>query len=298
MANKIPIVIADFETQLSAAIAAGATSFVLASNTDDDGVTLPAGKYCFTVNNGSANKQYLIGQVNGVNVTAVVSVDRQGTETSGSQFAARAGSPVMISNFAALQRVADILRGQISLDGANPIEYDAEPTLADREQLATVGYVLDNVTGGTVTFNKQTIAGTAGETFSAGDFVYFNATDREWYALDASALASSANPKIGVALGDGSDGVAITGGIQVAGSYTTTGLTAGAVYFATDTAGAIGTSAGTFARRVGVALSTTVLYIDSSDERKSPRVSTETSSATPTINTDLVDVHQRLLHIQ
>lgn len=253
--------IADFETSLSTAISAGATSLTLSSATDDDGQALPAGAYCFTVNNGSSNKQYLIGQLNGTAVTSVYSVSRQGVETSGAAFAARAGSPVIISDFATIQRVADILRGQLSLDGSNPIVYDAEPTLADRKELATVGYVLDTVSGGTVAFDEQVISGNGGEAIVAGNLVYFKTSDQEWYLTDADAAATAQGVQIGVALGTGSDGVSITGGVQISGTWTTTGLTVGSIYYVSGTAGAITTTPGTYSRVVGLALSTTRLLL-------------------------------------
>lgn len=264
MTNLVPIAVADFETQLASAISAGATSFTLASATDDDGNTLTAGKYCFTINNGSSNKQYLIGQVNGTAVTSVVTVSRQGVESSGAQYAARAGAPVIISDFATIQRVADALRGQIDLDGDNPITYDAEPSLSNREELATVGYVLDQVNGGTVDFDNQIISSsdaTAGETISAGNLVFFQTSDQEWYQADADTAAEVNGVQLGIALGSGTDGVSITGGVQISGVYTTTGLTAGDTYYASNTAGAITNSAGTTNRVIGVALSTTKLLL-------------------------------------
>lgn len=259
MANLIPLAIADFETSLSVAISVGATSLTLSAATDDDGVALPAGKYCFTVNNGSSNKQYLLGQLNGTSVTSVVNVSRQGVETSGASQTARAGSPIIISDFATIQRVADILRGQLDLDGSSPVGYDAEPTLADRKDLATVGYVLDTVSGGTVAFDSQTISGNGGEAVSAGNLVYFKTSDQEWYKADADTAATIDAVQLGIALGTGSDGVAITGGIQISGSWTTTALTTGALYYVSATAGGISTTAA--GRQIGVALSTTKLLL-------------------------------------
>lgn len=270
MANKIPLVIADFETQLSSAINAGSTSFTISSATDDDGNSLAAGKYCFTVNNGSSNKQYLMGQLNGTTVTSVVHIDRRGNETSGSEYAARAGSPVIISDFATIQRVADILRGQETLDSDNPIYYDGEPTLSNREELATVAYVLDNVNGGTVNFDNQIISSsdaTAGETIAAGDWVFFDTSDQEWYKVDADTASEVNGSYIGVALGAGTDGASITGGIQISGVYTTTGLTAGDIYYLSNTAGEITNSAGTTERAIGVALSTTKLLLNFQEKR-------------------------------
>ena len=78
MANKIPLAYADIELQLSSAISIGDTSFTLSSANDDDGNALPAGKYCFTIDNGTSNKEYLLGQLNGTTVSSVVNVSRQG----------------------------------------------------------------------------------------------------------------------------------------------------------------------------------------------------------------------------
>lgn len=95
-----PKIVADFETQLATAISIGGTSFTLASATDDDGVSLPTGLYYFTVDNGSTSKEYLAGTVTGTAVTAVVSVSRQGVETSGAVRAHRVGASVILTDFA------------------------------------------------------------------------------------------------------------------------------------------------------------------------------------------------------
>jgi hypothetical protein len=261
MTNVIPRAIADVELQLAAKIDIGGTSLTLNSANDDDGNALPAGLYCFTLDSGTSNKEYLIGQLNGVNVTSVKTVNRQGAETSGAARAHRVGSPCIVTNFATLQRVADILRGALDLDGASPVSYDTQPTLSDGKQLATVQYVLDTVSGGSVSFDQQTITGTAGESIVAGDEVYFKTSDQEWYKTDADTAATVEGVQLGIALGTGSNGVAITGGIQIAGTWATTGLTAGALYYASNTAGARATSAGTTSQIVGLALSTTKLLI-------------------------------------
>lgn len=265
MAQNIPIVVADVELQLSTAIAVGATTFSVASANDDDGVALPAGKYCFTIDNGKSNKEYLMGQLNGLNVTSVVSVSRQGVESAGASEKHRIGSSCIITDFATIQRVADTLRGVVALNGATPVVYDTEPTLADRKELATVGYVLDTATGGTVNFDAQTVSATAGEDIVAGELVYFKTSDQEWYKTDADTAATVEGVQLGIALGAGSDGAAITGGVLVNGIYTTTGLTAGSEYYASNTAGAYSTSAGTTSRKIGLALSTTQLFLYTSN---------------------------------
>ena len=262
MTNKIPLAYADVELQLSTAISIGDTSFTLSSATDDDGVALPAGLYCFTIDNGTSAKEYLIGQLNGTAVTSVVSTSRQGAETTGAVRAHRVGAPAIITDFATIQRVADVLRGVSTLDGASPISYDLTPTLSDGKQLATVQYVLDVVNGGTVAFDKQvTTSATAGETFSANTLVYFQTSDQEWYKTDADTAATVDGVILGIALGAGTNGVAISNGVQLSGVFTTTGLTAGTTYYAGNAAGALASTPGTTSVMVGVALSTTRLLL-------------------------------------
>jgi len=102
-----PKIIADFETQLSTALAVGGTSFTLASATDDDGVALPSGAYYFTIDNGSSNKEYVLGTLASTAVTAVSSVSRQGTETSGVVRAHRVGASVIMTDFATYKKYMD-----------------------------------------------------------------------------------------------------------------------------------------------------------------------------------------------
>jgi hypothetical protein len=156
--------------------------------------------------------------------------------------------------------VADVLRGQIGLDGANPVEYASEPTLTERTELATVGYVLDTSFGGDLAFDQQVVTGVlAGETVAEGDLLYFDTSTQRWRKTDATDATTVQNVQLGIALGAGSDGVAVTGGVLLSGTFTTTGLTAGATYFASNTNGEISDTAGNIEAPIGIALSTTRL---------------------------------------
>jgi hypothetical protein len=107
---------------------------------------------------------------------------------------------------------------------------------------------------------KGAITGTSGEAISVGQGVYIKASDNKYYKT--------------VGTGDESTysfaGVALTaaGGADVAFTFappghvvTTSGLTAGAYYFVSDTAGTLATTPGTRFARVGRALSTTLLQV-------------------------------------
>lgn len=135
-----PKIIADFETRLATALAVGGTSFTLASATDDDGVSLPAGLYYFTVDNGTSQKEYLAGTLSGTSVTGVLTVSRQGSETSGAARAHRVGASVILTDFATYKKYMD----EISLVSAPDASTSAkgvaeEATLAEIDADTAVG---------------------------------------------------------------------------------------------------------------------------------------------------------------
>lgn len=107
---------------------------------------------------------------------------------------------------------------------------------------------------------------TAGDTFTAGQLGYLH-TDGKVYLYDANAEAS-AKGALYIAIG------AITannvGTFQRGGEYTTTGLSVGAIYYGSETPGAITTTApttsGAIVRKIGFAQSSTVLFFNPSND--------------------------------
>lgn len=83
------------------------------------------------------------------------------------------------------------------------------------------------------------------------------------YKASASTNNELANNIIGPATESISQDA--TGEVQVSNIYTTSGLTAGKTYYLQNTAGTIGTTAGSQSRRVGTALSATELLIKTID---------------------------------
>lgn len=135
-----PKIIADFETQLATAIAVAGTSFTLSSATDDDGVSLPAGLYYFTVDNGSSAKEYLSGTLSGTSVTGVVSVSRQGVETSGAVRAHRVGASVIITDFATYKKYMDAIALVSAPDASTSVKgVVEEATQAETDARTTTG---------------------------------------------------------------------------------------------------------------------------------------------------------------
>lgn len=107
---------------------------------------------------------------------------------------------------------------------------------------------------------ENLIFDTAGETLAVGDIAYFKTSDQKWWKTDADAAATAIGVRIGVCeVAASADAIAVirTGGIDA----THTSLTAGASYYLSGTAGALTTTAGTFQRFYGVALSTTEIVM-------------------------------------
>lgn len=137
-----PTIVADFETQLSVAIAVGDVSFTLNSNLDDDGIALPSGLYYFTLDNGTGIKEYLTGTLAGSAVSGVKSVSRQGVETSGAVRAHRVGASVIITDFATYKKYID----NATLSGA----VDASTSAKGIVQLASQAQILARTASGSV----------------------------------------------------------------------------------------------------------------------------------------------------
>lgn len=264
---KISRIASDFETQLSGAIAVGATSFTIASVTDEDGVTLSDGIYCFTIDRDSSDaKEYLVGQLTASTktVASISSAGRQGGMTANAQRAHRIGANVIISDHSTLSAFSRIFSGVDTIPVSAPLAYTSNPTLSSAAQLATKGYVDSVVTGGTVNTDRIILGSqTAGETVAAGDIVYFKSSDSRWWKADADLTATFSNVLLGVAQGSGTAGNTITGGVLIYGKCDSfTGLTATATYYLSNTAGGVATSAGTYSVILGQAFSTTGIFFN------------------------------------
>ena len=128
--------------------------------------------------------------------------------------------------------------------------------------IARKAYV-DSVVAGIATTINVIVAGTAGETLVAGNLIYFDDTDNEWKKCDADTAATVENAMLGIAQGAGVDGGAISGGVLVRGlDANQSGLAAGAIYYASNTAGGLSSSAGTKEVTIGFAYSATQIYFN------------------------------------
>ena len=136
-------VIADFSTQLAVKMAVGATTGTLASATDSDGVALPTGVYFLTIDRNNSKKEYIKCTLTGTALTSIQSISRQGALTSGCVREHRVGANVIISDFASLSKINDLLTGVTNFDSGTPLGYDGTASITTDNQLATKKYVND-----------------------------------------------------------------------------------------------------------------------------------------------------------
>lgn len=113
---KLGTIIADFRTALSAKMTVGATTGTLQSATDDDGVALPTGRYFFTIDGDNSQKEHISCELSGTDLTSIKSVSRQGVETSGTVREHRVGASVVITNFAHIRYLNDMVGGDLIWD--------------------------------------------------------------------------------------------------------------------------------------------------------------------------------------
>ena len=125
---KLGTIIADFRTALATKMSIGATTGTLQSATDDDGVALPAGRYFFTIDGDNSQKEHISCELNGTDLTSIKSVSRQGVETSGTVREHRVGASVVITNFAHIKYLNDIVKGDSSSGENTFIIGDGENT--------------------------------------------------------------------------------------------------------------------------------------------------------------------------
>ena len=131
------------------------------------------------------------------------------------------------------------------------------------DDLARRSWVLSVVNGGAVTTSNLVVTATAGETVAAGNFVYLKAADGRWWKTDADDSTTTNNVMLGIAQGAGTAGNSISGGVLISGlDNNQSGLAAGTTYYLSNTAGAIGSSAGTNSKIIGVGRTATSIYFD------------------------------------
>jgi len=205
---------------------------------------------CTTVTQNSNNTATLSGCSRGLSPITPY------TASTTLQFAHAGGSQVTFSDPPQFFNLYAALADEETITN-----YWKVPDPVSLTDIANKQYVLSVVTGGTVTTDKVIVTGTAGETLSAGNLIFLNTADARWYKVDTDVSNSVTDVIIGIAQGSGTAGNAITSGVLMRGLDTNqSGLTEGANYFASATAGGITTSTSTLS--VGKAKTTTNLHLE------------------------------------
>lgn len=139
------------------------------------------------------------------------------------------------------------------------------PTPTVASNAATKSWVEGIVNGGAVSTDSVIVAGTAGETITSGQILFYNKFEGEWRKADADLASTSRGVILGIAQGSGTDGVAISGGILLKGLDTkNSGAAPGTVLYVSNTAGATSTTAGTIDVAIGVSRNSSGIYFDPS----------------------------------
>lgn len=262
-AAAIPVSVATFQTSLQASITSSDTSMTLVNGTDKAGHSL-SGYTCFNIDEGTSIEEFVCGTASGTSITSLIrGIDPVDGDLSVTALkkAHRRGASVKITNYPSLGILSRILNGNETLP--NPITYGNGIGPVNASDLADKEYVLSVVSGGTVSFEKVTVTGVAGETISAGNVVYLKQSDGRWWKADADLTATIDTVQMGIAQGSGTAGSSITGGVLIRGVDINNTGTAGAYAYVSNTAGSVATSAGTNTKIIGQFVpSSAGLYFD------------------------------------
>jgi hypothetical protein len=249
--NAIPKPISRFTTSLAAKVLSTDTSLTLETATDDAGNAI-SGVVGLTIDN-----EDMVGTKSGTSVTGLLrGIDPQDgvTERTALKADHQRGAVVKITTSPFLTNVYRLLNGAEGFPNQLAYKTSGYPTAVNDYDIPTKKYVDDQVAGTPVSMNRTVVSGTAGETLVAGNLVYLKASDARWWKCDADTAATVDNINLGIAQGAGTAGGSITSGVLVYGRDTNnSGLTAGSTYYASNTAGAIGSSAGTIEVTIGQA---------------------------------------------
>lgn len=122
---------------------------------------------------------------------------------------------------------------------------------------------LDSAVLGVITSVSVVVQGIAGVTVADGDLIYFDTTADAWLKCDADTASTVNNVLLGIAQGSATIGNLIANGVMLRGTDDAqSGMSAGDIMYASNTAGDISNVAGTVPVAVGIASSATELYFE------------------------------------
>jgi microcystin-dependent protein len=149
-------IVADFETSLATAMAVGATSATLLSADYDDFVEIPPGRYFLTIDGNNSSKEHISCDLNAEALTNIKTLSRQGTETAGCVRPHRVGAKVVLTDFAHIKKINDLLDGTTDFDPSVVLAYSGTANISSDHQLATKLYVDTGILQGAADAGKTT----------------------------------------------------------------------------------------------------------------------------------------------
>lgn len=147
-------IIADFDTTTDSTINIGGTTLTLDSIIDNDGTTLPNGRYFFTLDLW-VKREYISGDIIGKAVSNIKHISRQGVESTGVTIQHNRGVACVISGFPHLVAIQKLIEGSVDLNSLTPIKYDWTATISNANHIATKAYT-DSKTYTTPTTDAST----------------------------------------------------------------------------------------------------------------------------------------------
>lgn len=231
MAKETANIIADFRTSLATKIAVAGTTGTLMAFLDDDLVALPVGRYFFTIDKDNGQKEHISCDLDGTAMTNIKTVARgTGVETAGVLREHRIGASVVITDFAHIKKIQNLLDGTTDLDGSTPLKYDADPTITDDKELATKKYIDDLALAG-APIASTTIEGVtklsvapAADPIAVGDNDPRLPTEDEADAMAGTGTPSAANKFVTETDANLTNNVKTSGDQSVAGVKTFTSI--------------------------------------------------------------------------
>lgn len=265
--------------RLAASITASSSSFQLNNILGWDGNALTSadfGTIAYVVFRNDANTLMEIMEIDPSTIaSASITISKRGLKFTGDLTTeVTANKLVWIKNETIVELGSDVpqlLKSLVDIYSAQTIAgiktFSSLPSTTAGDPVATTDLArkayVDSVVAGIATSISNVVPGTAGETLADGNLVYLKTSDNRWWKTDADTTTTVENVMLGIAQGAGTTGAAITNGVLTRGvDDAQSGLVAGEVQYASNTAGAIANAAGTTEVTVGVAKSTTELYFD------------------------------------
>ena len=222
--SAIPVVPSLFETSLASAIGTADASMTLVSGTDRQGNAL-SGYFCFTLDGGTNNVEYVCGTVAGTAVTSMIrGIDpiTGVTSVTALEYTHRRGASVKVTDYPTLTILARELNGNDYIPNLIYFNTGIGQTFSSTTAVATQGYVNNVGAGGFTAANVFTNGGLTAMGTSPATVAFSTSTASGLYLNSGVAtinLMAAANGYLTIDT-SGKLGIATTSNITWGGQHT------------------------------------------------------------------------------